>query len=137
MKISGIKIISFSLAVALCFTLSGCGETEGRSDLGLIIADLSTSYLDDDTPEETTSLSEEVTDASEETTAEQLVFSAVTGKITDLSETDIYITADIEEKVMKYSYDGETSVYGAETLQIGQRVTVTYNDGYAVAVVVV
>ena len=137
MKISGIKIISFSLAVALCFTLSGCGETEEKSDLDLIIADLSTSYLDDDTPEETTSLSEEVTDASEETTAEQLVFSAVTGKITDLSETDIYITADIEEKVMKYSYDGETSVYGAETLQIGQRVTVTYNYGYAVAVVVV
>ena len=100
MKISGIKIISFSLAVALCFTLSGCGETEEKSDLDLIIADLSTSYLDDDTPEETTSLSEEVTDASEETTAEQLVFSAVTGKITDLSETDIYITADIEEKVM-------------------------------------
>ena len=137
MKISGIKIISFSLAVASCFALSGCGETEDKSDLDLIIADLSTSYLDDDTPEETTSLSEEVTDASEEATTEQLVFSAVTGNITDLSETDIYITADIEEKVMKYSYDGETSVYGAETLQIGQRVTVTYNDGYAVAVVVI
>ena len=63
MKFSCKKIIGVSLVIGLCFALSGCGETEEKSELDLIIADLSTSYLDDGaTPEETTSLSEE-TDA--------------------------------------------------------------------------
>lgn len=124
-----------SSAVLLCFVLSGCNEAEEKTDLDLIIADLSTSYLDDDTPEETTSLFEE-TEESEEASDEQLVLSAVTGKITDLSESDIYIATD-EEKVIKFTYDIETSLYGTDALKVGQNITVTYRDDYAVAVVVV
>ena len=122
-----------SSAVLLCFVLSGCNEAEEKTDLDLIIADLSTSYLDDDTPEETTSLFEE-TEESEEASDEQLVLSAVTGKITDLSESDIYIATD-EEKVIKFTYDIETSLYGTDALKVGQNITVTYRGDDAVAVI--
>ena len=136
MKFSCKKIMCVSLVIGLCFALSGCGETEEKSELDLIIADLSTSYLDDGaTPEETTSLSEE-TDASEENTTEELTLSSVTGRISSLNETEITVEINEEEKITLV-YDSKTSVYGAESLETEQKVTVTYNNSYAVAVVII
>ena len=54
MKKFCIKSLSCAAAVAVCLSMTACADEKNtHSDLDMLIADLSTSYLDDDEPEET------------------------------------------------------------------------------------
>ena len=100
----------------------------------MLIADLSTSYLDDDEPEETEQ--EQESEETSTTEEEKSPLYSFTGTISGIEENIIYIT-DAEGQISEFGYDETTAIYGADALAEEQTVTVSYRDNFAVAIMVV